>query len=538
MELNKGKSLLAGAVVLFSGAFLTACGESKGSAKQELNWMTSAEIITMDPSKATDSTSFTQMENTMEGLYQLGKDNQVKQALATKAVQSKDGLTWTFTLRKNAKWSNGDPVLAKDFVYSWQRTVNPKTASQYSYIFSGIKNADAIVAGKKKASSLGVKAVGKYKLVVKLEHKLPYFKLLMAFPVFFPENQHAVEKYGSKFGTSSKTTVFNGPFVQKGWTGSNLSWKIVKNKSYWNKQAVKLQQVSFTVEKSPSTAYNLYQDGKLDTAILSSQASKNLQKQAGYVIRKNNSTTYMQFNTKLAKFKSSKLRQAVSMALNRQALAKTLGGGFTGAVTFTAADMTKVNGQDFTDLAQSKTSKQVTSYHKKLAQKTFKEALKDLKLQKLSFTLLTADDDSSKAIGEYIQSALETAFGKQISVKVQSLPTKSQFSKMDSGNFEACVSGWSADFADPISFLDCMTSTNSYNSGKWSNKQYDQLIAKSKTVSSSSQRMKLLAKAENILMTDQGVTPLVQSGSAWMLNTKVKGLIYNGSYYFEYAYLE
>lgn len=152
--------------------------------------------------------------------------------------------------------------------------------------------------------------------------------------------------------------------------------------------------------------------------------------------------------------------------------------------------------------------------------------------------MLTADDDSSKAIGEYIQSALETAFGKQISVKVQSLPTKSQFAKMDSGNFEACVSGWNADFADPISFLDCMTSTNGYNSGKWSNKQYDQLIAKSKTVPSAKQRMQLLAKAENILMTDQGVTPLVQSGSAWMLSSKVKGLIYNGSYYFEYAYLQ
>lgn len=403
--MNKGKSLLAGAAVLFSGALLTACGQSKGaSEKQVLNWMTSAEIITMDPSKATDATSFTQMENTMEGLYQLDKDNQAKEALATKAAQSKDGLTWTFDLRKDGKWSNGQAVTAKDFVYSWQRTVNPMTASQYSYIFSGIKNADAIVAGKKAPSSLGVKALGKYKLQVKLDHKLPYFKLLLAFPVFFPENQTAVEKYGSKFGTSSKTTVFNGPFVQKGWTGANLSWKMVKNKNYWNKSAVKLAQINFMVEKSPSTAYNLYQDGKLDTAILSAQAAKNLQKQAGYVIRKNNGTTYMQFNTKLAKFKSTKLRQAVSMALDRKALAKTLGGGFTGATTFTAADMTKVDGQDFIQLAQDKTTKQITSYHKTLAQKTFKEALKDLQLKKLSFTLLTADDDSSKAIGEYIQS--------------------------------------------------------------------------------------------------------------------------------------
>lgn len=207
------------------------------------------------------------------------------------------------------------------------------------------------------------------------------------------------------------------------------------------------------VEKSPSTAYNLYQDGKLDTVILSAQAAKNLQKQAGYVIRKNNGTTYMQFNTKLAKFKSTKLRQAVSMALDRKALANTLGGGFTGATTFTAADMTKVDGQDFTQLAQDKTTKQITSYHMTLAQKTFKEALKDLQLKKLSFTLLMADDDSSKAIGEYIQSALETAFGKQVSVKVQSLPTTSP-----------SLPRWTAAILKPASAAGMLTSLTRFHS--------------------------------------------------------------------------
>ncbi|CCK84970.1 G6EUN1 (Putative uncharacterized protein) [Lactobacillus equicursoris DSM 19284 = JCM 14600 = CIP 110162] len=109
---------------------------------------------------------------------------------------------------------------------------------------------------------------------------------------------------------------------------------------------------------------------------------------------------------------------------------------------------------------------------------------------------------------------------------------------MDSGNFEATISGWNADFADPISFLDCMTSTNGYNSGKWTNKTYDKLVAESKTTSDSSQRMKLLEKAENTLLVDQGITPLIQTGSAWMLKSKVKGLIYNGSYYFEHVYIE
>lgn len=138
------------------------------------------------------------------------------------------------------------------------------------------------------------------------------------------------------------------------------------------------------MEKSPSTAYNLYQDGKLDTASLSSQASKNLQKSPDYVVRKTNGTTYFQFNLKMKKFQSTKMRQAISMDLDRNTLAKTLGGGYTGSKNFTAA------GKDFTDLSQTKESLLVTGHHKQLAQSYFKEGLKELGLKKLSFTVITA----------------------------------------------------------------------------------------------------------------------------------------------------
>lgn len=133
------------------------------------------EIEGMDLSKVTDATSFTQLNNTMEGLYRLGKNSKIEPGLANKTSTSKDGKTWTFTLRKNDKWSNGDPVTAKDFVYSLRRTVDPSTGSQYSYLFSGVKNADDIVAGKKKPTALGIKAVGDDKLVVTLDKRIPYF---------------------------------------------------------------------------------------------------------------------------------------------------------------------------------------------------------------------------------------------------------------------------------------------------------------------------------------------------------------------------
>lgn len=154
--------------------------------------MDPSELVTMDPSKFTDQYSAEELNNSMEGLVRLGKDNKVEPGIATSWHQSEDGRTWTFNLRKNAKWSNGAPVTAKDFVYSWRRTVNPKTASEYAYLFSGIKNADRANQGKASVNSLGVKAQGNYKLVVNLEHRIPYFKLLMGFPLFFPENQKFV----------------------------------------------------------------------------------------------------------------------------------------------------------------------------------------------------------------------------------------------------------------------------------------------------------------------------------------------------------
>lgn len=526
---------------------LTACSKSSSSSskavsadKQKLNWMEEAELSTIDGSKILDDTSFNQVNQVMEGLYTLGNNAKVKNALATKTTVSKDKKTWTFTLRKNAKWSNGDAVTAKDFVFSWWRTVNPKTASEYSYLFSGIKNADAIVAGKKKPAALGVKAIGKYKLVVSLEQPIPYFKLLMAFPLFFPQNESAVKEYGSKYGTASKYMVYNGPFVHKGWTGSNLSWKLVKNQNYWDKKHVKLQTINYSVQKSPSTSYNLYQANKLDGAILDAQASKQLQKSTGYTVRKLASTQYLQFNIKkYKKFNNADLRRGISMAINRSALSKTLGATYEVATTFTSSGLTTVGGQDFTKLVTDKAGKTYTTYNKSLAKKYFEKGLKEAGISKLSLTLLSTDDDTSKKLAEFVQSQLETNLGSKVSVKVQSIPSKTKLNRILAGNFECTLSGWIADYADPISFLDCETTGNSYNYGKWSNKEYDKLIAASKKASGTA-RMKFLAQAEKVLMAEQGVTPLVQSNKAWMVKSKVKGIIYNSAgvcYNFKYAYI-
>ena len=538
------KAFSVGATVLASAALLAACGGSSSSksspSKKTLNWMVASEIPTMALSKATDSTSFNQLSNTMEGLYRLGKGSKLEKGLATSEKVSKDGKTYTYTLRKS-KWSDGSELTAKDFVYSWQRTVNPKTASQYSYLFSGIKNADAIVAGKKPVSSLGIKAVGKYKLVVTLERRIAYFDKLMGFAVFFPQSEKAVNKYGSKYGTASKYMLYNGPFKQTGWTGSNLSWKMVKNDNYWDKKNVKLDTITWSVQKTPSTSYNLYQSNKLDYTGLDASQTKQLKNQKGYVTLNQGATFYLQFNVAKNKYlANTNIRKALSLAVNRKGLTTSLGGNSVPANTLTPTQLTDVNGEDYTKrISKSAEAYYPTSTQKSEAVKYLNKGLKELGVSKFSFKVLSDDTDSGKKTTEFLQSNFEDTFGGKVSVSVQNLPFKTRLSRSTAGNFDIVVSGWSADFADPISFLDLFTSTNAENNGKWKNSQYDKLVADSKTTASTSKRWDDLTKAEEILLNNVGVAPLYYNTNAALIRPTVKDVYQNrGTWNFKDAYIK
>ena len=503
---NFNKLLATGATLAAAGLALAGCGSksSSGSSKQVLNWNEASELPTMDLSKATDTISFDMLNNSMEGLLRIGKNSKVEPGIAKSYKVSSDGLTYTFNLRKNAKWSNGDKVTADDFVYSWRRTVDPKTQSQYSYLFEGVKNIDDITAGKKAPSTLGIKAVGQYKVVVTLTKKVPYFKLLMGFPSFFPQNKTAVEKYGKKYGTSSKYMVYDGPFKMTGWTGTNLSWTLAKNKDYWDKSNVKLDKINFKVNKSTTTSYNLYQSKKLDQTILSTEQAKQLSNDPGYTIVKEARTNYLEFNQTKKEFQNKKIRQAI---------------GFTTA---------------------AKTTVGVTLNKKKAAQ-LWKEGLQELGESDMTITLLGDDTDAAKKITEFIQSQLEANL-PGIKVEVANVPFKTRLARAEKGQFELLANAWSADFSDAISFLDLFTTGNPYNNGKWSNAEYDKLITASKTTDAGNadKRWDDMVKASKLINEEQPIVPLFQLNTPSLLRTNVKGVVHNTagvSYNWKEAYI-
>lgn len=542
--MRKGKLFATGSVTLAAAALLAACGSSSSSSSskpQKLAWTEAAELTTMDPSKATDRYDADQFNNVMEGLIRLSNNAKATPGMATSWKESKDGKTWTFNLRKGAKWSNGDEVTANDFVYSWRRTVNPKTASEYAYLFSGVKNADQIVAGKKAVNTLGIKADGKYKLTVTLERRIPYFKLLMGFYIFFPQNQKFVEKCGSKYGTAAKYVLTNGPFKMTGWTGSNLTWKLVKNNNYWDKKNVKLDQVSMSVQKTQSTSYNLYQSGKLDETNLDAQQSKQLKGTTGWTVRKFASTKYLQYN--IAKDKNlanANLRKAISLAINKKQLATTVGAANQAAVSFTAAGITDSStGKDFSSEVKTSATQAVQGYDKAKAKEYYKKALKELGKKSITIQLLGDDTDDAKKVTEFIQSALESTLGMK--VEVTNVPFKTRLSRVSALKFDVVATGWTADFSDPISFLDLLSKGNAYNYGKWESTTYNKNVSLSKTTGSTAARWKAMVKADQALVEDQGVTPLYYTNEATLVKTKVKGVVFNGAgapYNFKEAYIK
>lgn len=522
----KTSALLSTALILGSALAPLSAG---AATYKTINWMESADLGTTDPSKATASVDFDALQATGDGLYRNGKDNKPELALAESVQKSDDGLTYTFKLRSGLKWANGNPITAQDFVYGWQRTNDPKTASQYAYLFSGIKNADAIQSGKdKNLDDLGVKALDDQTLEVTLEKPMPQLESVLTMAPFYPQSKAFVDKVGSKYGTAAKYTLASGPFVLKGWTGSNNKYSLVKNKNYWDADAVKTPKVEIQTIKDQNTGYNLYKGNKLDLAYLSSDQVRASQKRKDYKVIPMASTFYLEFNEKkVPALKNVKIRQALSYAIDRKTLSnKVLKGNATPATTLTAKNLAKDpnTGKDF---AESAAVKGAISYNKSKAKKLFAEGLKEVGKKKLSLQLLTDDTDKAKNTAQFLQSQLVDLSG--LNVDIKQVPFKQRLAFSQDKKFELVISAWGADYGDPSTFLDLYTSDSSFNNGSWSNADYDaaQRAAKTTDVNDENKRYDDYKMAERTIEKEVGVAPLYYQSYATLYRQSVKGVVSN-----------
>jgi oligopeptide transport system substrate-binding protein len=507
------------------GVSLAACGNHSSNAHSHgLNFSEPSTLLTLDQSKLVDQVSDVTLNNTNEGLLVMTNNSQVVPGVARSYQVSSDGRTYTFNLR-HSQWSDGSAVTAQDFVYGFQRTVNPKTAAAYQYLLSDVKNADAIAKGKMAVNQLGVKAEGKYKLQVQLNKPESYFKYIATMAPTYPQSVKLVQKYGSAYATSSDKQLYNGPYRVTGWTGTNDNWQLVKNNHYWNAGKVKVAKLNFSVAKDPATSLYQFEQGNLDSLVLSGKSQvNNYQHNSGYHARKEAGTYYLELSQKNPALKNLKVRKALSMVVDRDQLTNdVLGDGSVPAKGFVASNMAYRNGKDFTtDAAVSS----AVNYNLNAAKKLFKQGLAELGQKNVQLSLLSDNSSGSKAVTEYLQNQFQKLTG--LTVNVENLPAKVATDRTEKGQFDVNVTAWIADFPDPVSFMDLMTTDNGYNHGQWSNARYDALMqrADNQDADKPQQRWNDMVAAQKVLLQQQAVIPLYQVVSPQLLSKQVKGLSY------------
>lgn len=529
------KRAALGTVALASLVALVAVGDSKATAadssKNAINWTIPTEINTLDISKVTDTYSSLAIGNSGANLLRVDKNGDPKPDLAKKVEVSEDGLTYTATLRDGLKWSDGSDLTAKDFVYSWQRLVDPKTASEYAYLAleSNVKNAAEINEGKvTDLNELGVKADGN-KVIFTLTAPSPQMLYFLSFANFMPQKEEFVTKAGDKYGTNADNQVYSGAYVVTGWNGTNNKFTLKKNKYYWNAKKVKNSAVNVQVVKKPETAVNMYKRGEVDNANISNTPSL-------YKANKSNKdvvdvaeavTAYFQYNQtgKVKALSNKKIRQALNLATNRKTFVNTVvPTGSRAATGLAPYGLGKVDGKDLSKLVAPG-----YAYDAKKAKKLFKEGLAEIGEKKITLTITSdADSPTAKTSLDYIKGAWEKAL-PGLTIEQKFVPFKQRLQDQDNQNFDIVLSLWGGDYPEGSTFYGLFKTGSSQNNGGFSNKTYDKAYEEAITTNALNpeKAAENYKTAEKALYDEANINPLYFRSTESLQNPKITGLIRN-----------
>lgn len=508
----------------------TGSADSGESAGGDLNVMLETPVESLDPQQATDGTSFEVIADYTDGLMQMDADGQAVNALAESVDVSEDGLTYTFHIRKDANWSNGDPVTAADFVFAWQRAVDPEVASEYSYMLSDIGqivNAQDIIDGTKDKSELGVNAVDDKTLEVKLNVSVSYFLSLMYFPTFYPVNQKFFESCADTYSTSPETTLSNGAFILDEYQPAATTIHLTKNADYYDADKVKLEGLNYQVIQDSQQALMSYQSGDLDTTLVNGEQVDQVKDDPSYKAIGAGYLWYISPNMKAVKeLQNVNIRYAITMALNREAITTdVLKDG--SAPTYTAVPMDFAAGPDGSDFsADQEKFKEVCRFDAAAAVEYWNKGLEELGAKEITVTMIHDADDAPIKVAQVVKEQLETTL-PGLTVELQQMPKKERVQRMQKGEFELGLTRWGPDYADPMTYLGMWVTKNANNYGFWSNSKYDEIIAEcttGETAMDAKARWAALYDAEQLVMDEAVIFPLYTQCNAELISTNVSGI--------------
>lgn len=520
---------------------------------QEFVYNLGTEPPSLDPAILTDVASFTVAGAIYEGLTRITARG-IEPGVAERWEASADGMRWTFHLRE-ARWTNGDPVTAHDFVYAWRRALDPRTAAEYAYQLYYLKGGeafntaalpeqygkDAAVTQKADADldalagSLGVRAVNDRTLAVELANPTPYFLNLTAFPTYYPVNRQQAAA-NPNWAAEAATIVGNGPFRVAEWAHKD-KLVITKNPDYWDAGQVRLDRITFRMIEEESTALTMFTNGELhvNDAIPSADIPRLLKsgeaKRSSYL-----GTYYFMLNTGFAPFNDAKVRKALSLAIDRQQIVDnvTRGGQQPATALVPAGIKNPATGRDFREEGGAYVTFNPDQARQLLAEAGYPEG-KGFP----EFTILYNTSESHKSIAEAIQQMWASHLGLT-NIKLANMEWKVYLAETNNGNYQVARMGWIGDYLDPMTFVDLWVSGSGFNSTGWSNSEYDGLVETAKKTGDQEVRFASMRKAEAILMDEMPILPIYFYVRIYQEQPWVKG-IYRDAVAgtdFKYAYVE
>ena len=500
-----------------------------------------ADVPDMNPTTTSDVASADILRMTTAGLYKLDENDQPVPDLAEETTVSEDGLTYTFKLRKDAKWNNGDPVTAHDFVYAWTIAMKKETASVYGFIlYNNIKNGDKFFAGECDASELGCKALDDYTLEVTFNTPLAYALNLFAFQSYLPVNQKIYEAAGknadgtSMYNKDVDTMAYNGPYYISEWVHDDHI-TLTKNEDFYDADSIKIPKINYLMMTDANTRLNAFQAGQVDCINVNAEQVKQLQTMNEPVYSyTDNGSWYFQYNLKGNKIMSNaKVRMALGNAIDPKAYVENVVAN--GSVVANGLVPTSINGANNGKYVDGRDD--LLDHDTAGAKALFDEGLKELGMtvDEIGTLEYVCDDQSgARKEAEYFQSQWEKVLG--INVEIKPMAFKARLSVMETGDFDIVFAGWSPDYNDAMTFLDMFMIGNGNNYGKYEGKEYNDLMKQAMNEVDAAKRQEIMQQAETILIKEDCVVyPLYFSVVNYAKSNKISGMTRTGFQEFDFC---
>lgn len=539
-------------------AMLVGCGSGGSAGANEITINLGAEPPEMDSILTTSSGSMNVLRHCVEGLVSLDANDEAVPGMAESWDVSEDQKTYTFHLRKGAKWSNGEEVTAKDFVFAWNQHFNARTGAPYASTWmtkiagaEDIFNATAEKVDPKDEKSdykmaeadipkymeehAGWKAIDDYTFQVTFTGPFQYAVVLMAFPSFFPVNKTAYDAAGgnNNYGTDADKLAYNGPFTITSWAHED-SIVLEKNPDYWNAENIKLDKITMRMISQETTAINEFNNGSIDMIGLTGDNIKQFKNAQGF---DDGGAWYFEFNSKVNPFNNAKVRKALTLGVDAQAMIDTIVKNDSKvATTFTPPAVAQ---GEFTEYCGD-LFKHITNNDYSEAKALLEEGLKEegLTLAEFSPELLCDDSSAAKQQAEFLQAQLKEHLG--VTLNIRQVTYNARLDAMDQGDFEIVFAGWSPDYNDPMTYLDMWVTGNGNNHGKWSNAEYDKIIKEASQIADKDAYYAKLKEAEEILAEECPIGFIYDRQTSYVTSDRLKGVIRTAfqDINLNYAYVE